>query len=431
MPKSLEHYQQETGRAGRDGLEAECVLLYSGGDPVRLKRLLEKSAAEAGADPAFLASGLRHVDDMDRYARGAVCRHRALVEYFGQPYSVAGCNACDLCLGDTEEVDDALVVAQKILSCVARVKENFGVTHVVGVLRGENAENIRKWGHEKLSTYGLLKEHAKPAVRDWIYQLIGQGMLRQVGEEYPVLKLTEAGWEVMRGKREVRLIQLKRRQKGEGPQKSKAAEVSWEGVDRGLFEALRVLRREIAEGEGVPAYVVFGDRRLRELAQVKPTTPERMRLVYGVGEAKLAGYGEPFLKCIVAYCREHGLAVDEAPPPPAPREPRAPGPRLNAALANAFGLFRQGTVIEDAIHQLGKSRSTVMDYLGEYIRSEKPASISLWVDDAVYRRVAAAARQVGTERLKPIFLFLGEAVPYDQIRLVVTHLQAVGAPSVG
>src|SRR5207302_6374687 len=130
-------------------------------------------AAEAGADPAFLPGALQHLDDMDRYARGAVCRHRTLVEYFGQAYEPESCGACDLCLGDTEEVADPVVVAKKILSCVARVKERFGINHVVGVLRGENTENIRKWGHENLSTYGLLKEHGKADLRDWIYQLLG------------------------------------------------------------------------------------------------------------------------------------------------------------------------------------------------------------------------------------------------------------------
>src|SRR5262249_2516360 len=127
MPKSLEHYQQETGRAGRDGLEAECVLLYSGADTAGWRQILEKSAREPGVEPPFLPGALQPLEDMDRYCRGAVCRHRALVEYFGQAYDAPNCRACDLCLGDTEEVPDALVVAQKILSCVARVKEGFGI----------------------------------------------------------------------------------------------------------------------------------------------------------------------------------------------------------------------------------------------------------------------------------------------------------------
>src|SRR5262245_38751634 len=158
MPKSLEHYQQETGRAGRDGLEAECVLLYSGGDVVSMQHMIKKSAAEAG-DTSFLPGVLKHLEDMDRFARGAVCRHKALVGYFGQAYESPSCGACDLCLGDSEEVPEATVVGQKILSCVARVKENFGIGHVLAVLRGKNVENVRKWGHDKLTTFGLLQDH--------------------------------------------------------------------------------------------------------------------------------------------------------------------------------------------------------------------------------------------------------------------------------
>ena len=147
MPKSLEHYQQETGRAGRDGLEAECVLLYSGADVVSFKSMIEKSANDSGVtDRSFLQVAFRHLDDMDRYARGAVCRHRALVQYFNQPFEAESCYACDICLGDTEEVPDAVVIAKKILSCVARVKESFGVGHVISVLRGENTDGVANGG---------------------------------------------------------------------------------------------------------------------------------------------------------------------------------------------------------------------------------------------------------------------------------------------
>jgi ATP-dependent DNA helicase RecQ len=421
LPKSLEHYQQETGRAGRDGLEAECVLLHSGGDFFSMKSLIEKSADEAGADPTYRANALKHLEEMDRYGRGAVCRHRALVQYFGQKLETENCAACDICLGDTEEVSDAVVVAQKILSCVARVRESFGINHVVGVLRGEQGENILKRGHDRLTTYGLLKEHSKVDVRDWVYQLIGQGVLLQVGDQYPLLKLNERSWQVMRGQRTVRLLQMKRRKKGERPEKSKAAVASWEGVDQALFEALRELRRAIATERDVPSYVVFSDNTLRELARIRPSTLERMRGVYGVGETKLRDFGPRFLALITEHGKQNGLSFDQGTAP-AP-EPRATV-RVTARHVVAFELFRQGAVVEDVMHQLNRSRSTVVDYLREFIHSEKPATISGWVVDDVYQRVMAAARQVGTERLKPIFLALGEKVSYDDIRLVLAHLDA-------
>jgi ATP-dependent DNA helicase RecQ len=409
MPKSVEHYQQESGRAGRDGLEAECVLLYSGADTLLWKSIVEKSAAEAEAevDPAFLPAALQHIDDMDRYSRGAVCRHRALVNYFGQAYEAESCGACDLCLSETELVADPLVVAQKILSCVARVKEHFGINHVIGVLRGENTENIRKWGHEKLSTFGLLKGHGKPDVRDWIYQLIGQQVLVQTGDEYPVLRLNAGSWEVMKGQRSVRLVQPARRKKKE---KAKPEVVSWQGVDQALFEALRRLRRQLAEERKVPPYIVFTDATLRQLASVRPTTPERMRQVSGVGDAKLRDFGERFLQVIRQYC---GLpAEDQAPA----------GQDLRG---RAFGLFRRGTGIEAVMQQLGLPREAVVAYLGEYIAAERPRSLAPWVTEQTYQRIAAAARQFGSEQVQPLFIALGGRVTEEDIRLVLAHLRPV------
>jgi ATP-dependent DNA helicase RecQ len=428
LPKSLEHYQQEIGRAGRDGLEAECVLLYSGADVVSLKWMLEKSAQEAGAGPDFLPSALRHLEDMDRYARGAVCRHRALVEYFGQTYPHESCGACDLCLGDTEEVPGATVVAQKVLSCVARVKEGFGIGHVLSVLRGDATENVTRRGHDKLTTFGILKGENKADLRDWVYQLIGQKVLMQVGDEYPLLKLNEASWEVMRGRREVRLVRLVRRKKGEKVEKSAAQEVSWEGVDPGLFQALRELRRQIAQERGEKPYMVFGDAVLRELARVRPTAAERMRMISGVGDVKLRDFAGRFLPFIAQHCREYGLATDltAAPALPLP-QPRDEGPRrVTARMQAARDLYRQGASVADVLQKLSYSRQTAVEHLAEYIRAEKPESITRWVPEDVVRRVTAAARQLGVERMKPIYIALGETVPYDDIRVVLAYLESRG-----
>ena len=276
-------------------------------DFVTWKSILEKSAQEAAADPSFLTNALKHLDDIDRYARGVVCRHRALVQYFGQDYGASTCAACDLCLGDTAALPDALIVAQKILSCVARVRERFGIGHVMGVLRGENSDKMVRFGHDKLSTFGLLKDRAKTDIRDWIYQLISQKVLVQnelvlpSGDKVPLLGLTEASWEVMRGQRQVRLLQLVRRKRGEKAEKSRADKASWEGVDRELFEVLRSLRREYAVALGKPPYVVFNDDTLREMARLRPKTLEAMRQVRGVGDNKLRDFGDRFLRAIVEY----------------------------------------------------------------------------------------------------------------------------------
>jgi ATP-dependent DNA helicase RecQ len=421
MPKSVEHYQQETGRAGRDTLDAECVLLYSGGDTHQWRSITEKSAQEAGASAEFVAGALQHLDHMDRYCRGAVCRHRALVEHFGQAYEPETCGgACDICLGDTEPVPDALIVAQKILSCVARVKEGFGIAHVSSVLRGENTENVRKRGHDKLSTYGLLREHGKPAVRDFIYQLIGQGVLLQVGDEYPLLKLNAGSWEVMRGERPVRLVQLARKEKVE---RVKVEGVSWEGVDRELFEVLRGLRRRLAGERGWPPYRVFGDVTLRELARVRPSSVERMRFVTGIGDAKLRDFGQTFFDILDEHCRQHGLPRDRTSTPTRPAEPRLPmGSGPSAPRDQAFDLFRRGASLAEVARQTGRAPSAVAEELERFVRQERPRSVAPWVSDEVYARVRAAAQHFGTGALRAISVALGENVSPEQIRVVLAHL---------
>ena len=421
MPKSVEHYQQETGRAGRDGLEAECVLLYSGEDFMSWKWIINKSAQENKVAPDFLPNAMRHLDDIDRYARGAVCRHKALVNYFGQDYDITTCAACDICLGDTEPVPDAVVLAQKILSCVARVQERYGVNHVIGVLRGDNTDKIRSTGHDKLTTYGLLREYPKTELRDCKNQLSSQVVLKQEGDEYPILKLTEASWEVMKKQRDVRLLMPVRRRADDSERKSKADTISWEGVDKDLFEDLRVLRRELADAKQVPPYIIFSDATLRELARVRPSSLEKLRLVYGIGDAKLREHGDVVLHRILDYCRVNGLTTDMASRPPKPREAAKPAP-LTGTRATAFELFRQHAAIEDVMHQTGRTHSTIMDYLADFIQQENIEDISPWVPAEIHAQVTAASTKVGTERLKPIFIELEEKVPYDMIRLVVARM---------
>ncbi|QEL13638.1 DNA helicase RecQ [Limnoglobus roseus] len=425
VPKTIEHYQQETGRAGRDGLPSECLLLFSIADVVALKRIMEKSATEANVGPEIVAGAKKQLDQMTHYASGATCRHKALVQHFGQQYDTPNCGACDICLGDTQDVPDAQVIAQKILSCVARVGESFGVNHVIDVLRGADTEAVRSRGHNALSTYGLLKEMAKPQIRDHVFQLLGQDVLAQSDGEYPVLKLTPASWAVMKGQKTVRLIQLKK-----AATEATAAGKTEKGTlpagsDPELFELLRQLRRQHAARLSVPPYQIFADTILAELARCRPTTFERMRQVSGIGDVKLREFGTPFLNAIVNHSQAHKLSTDLPPPRESTSPPAAaPSAKPNTTKQLSFSLFRDGSSLEDVIHQTKLTRPTVCDHLADFIRQEKPESVLAWVSEDVCERVAAAAEQHGTARLKPVYLALNEEVNYDAIRVVFAFLDS-------
>ncbi|MBL9120093.1 MAG: DNA helicase RecQ [Phycisphaerae bacterium] len=315
MPKSIEHYQQETGRAGRDGLEAECVLLHSPADSIRWEGLMRRSTSEAEGDPATLDAALdaqlKLLRDMQRFCSAVTCRHRALCRYFGQESADAdapgGCGACDCCLGEVETLHDSTLAARQILSAVARVQQRFGAKHVADVLHGAASENVIKWGHQELSVYGLMRERPLPAIQNLVYQLVDAGLLASTGGDRPVLTLTPHAMPVLKGEVEVTLLRPRIKAKAT---KSAVAEAGWKGVDRDLFEWLRQLRRRIAERIGKPPYVVFADETLREMARRRPSTLEGFARLRGVGARKLRDYGDEFLAAIEGSCRERGLGRD-------------------------------------------------------------------------------------------------------------------------
>ena len=293
-PQSLEHYQQESGRAGRDGLEAECVLIYSSADFLKWRVMLERNGEWTDARRVLLR-------DMERYASSVGCRHRHLIGYFGQQYERDDCGACDVCLEELEPMPEPEVLARKILSCVARVGQRFGAAHVTNVLRGAETEQVTARGHRSLSTFGLLGDATVNEVRGYIEQLLGQGLLRQTEDEYPVLALTEPGVRLLKEPASVPDLVLARQRrpvKDRLPRRSRVEAESWQDVDRDLFEALRQVRLEIARSRGVPPYVIFHDTTLREMARIKPRTVDELRHVRGVGEKKAADLGERFLAVI-------------------------------------------------------------------------------------------------------------------------------------
>jgi ATP-dependent DNA helicase RecQ len=296
-PQSLEHYQQESGRAGRDGLEAECALIYSAADFMKWRLMLEKSGE-------LTDSARRLLRDIERYAASVGCRHKHLLAYFGEKYERADCGACDYCLGELEPVAEPVVVARKILSCVARVGQRFGAAHVANVLVGSESEQVLSRRHHELTTFGLLKEASAPEVRAYVEQLIAQGLLRQTDDAFPVVALTQTGVDLMKDANAAPGLALSRQRRPVRDREQKRSRVeaeAWEGVDRELFEELRGVRLQVARARGVPPYVIFHDTTLRELARVKPQTMAELRTIYGVGARKAEDLGEHFLAVLKGH----------------------------------------------------------------------------------------------------------------------------------
>jgi ATP-dependent DNA helicase RecQ len=447
MPKSVEAYQQETGRAGRDGLPADCVLLYAASDLVRWGQLLERSGSEADPDTVDAQRAL--LSQLQRLLTGARCRHRALSEHFGQPYQPPGlpeegCGACDICLGELEVVADSTDRARKILSCVARLRgssdEVFGARYIAEVLRGATGAKIQERGHHLLSTYGLLKEVEKDAITSHIDQLVDLGALYRAEGKYPTVQLTAAAWPILRGEKDVSFFQPK----GGKSSSSRSARRQVDGSvavelstpEQTLFESLRLLRRDIAKEQNVPPYVVFADATLEEMCKVRPGSLAGLLNIRGVGKAKIDAFGERFLQAIREGCLQLSLELDaEAGSRPRtlrPPRPERSAPRpLTESRRAAFDLFDQGKSLGEVSEALERAPSTTLQYLVEYIQQRPPDSLDPWVSTERCRRIEVLARNHGTDLSKPIFEASGGELSYEEIRPVLAWMRSRSPPLAG
>lgn len=411
LPKSLEHYQQETGRAGRDGLESECVLLFSYADFMLWKSIIEKEGGEGAA------VAMSKLEDMLQFAKRMQCRRRAVLAYFGEKYAPARCSACDVCLDVSDTDERAPEIARAIVSCVRQLGDYAGPTFTTQVLSGSREERVVSSRAAASSAYGALRNEPANAIRTWIEQLVDQEYLVKRGQ-YNVL----SDGPRLREDPDFVSVRLRVETAPKKTRDRKPAAKPTYPLDRDLFDKLRVLRKAIAEERGVAAFLILSDVSLNDMAVKKPITPLAFRAIHGIGERKAADLSELFTAAIRSFCEAHdleGWSGDGA----ATKPPRAPK-TSSQEIANK--LFAERRSVEDVCEVLQRARTTVEAYLAVYIDSANISDPEPWASVETLERVRAVAAHSEDGRLKPIFDALDGEVSYMQIRVCLACIRNGG-----
>jgi len=416
IPKNIESYYQETGRGGRDGESATCLLFFGRADIPRIRYFIDQIP-----DDAEKAHAQKCLRDMVGFAGNNACRRKQILAYFGEAYPNDSCGACDVCAGEVERID-ATRDAQILLSAISRSREKFGGTHVVDIVTGANTQRIRQYGHDQIKTYGIGNDSPKSYWRFLLDNLLAQEIIVLSDEKFPVFKLTAAARDVLFNGRQIHIL----RQIETKAPKKQAREIF--SGDPGLFEALRVLRKRLAEERGVPPFVVFSDRTLREMAHFFPTDDSEMSIITGVGAQKLEQFGREFSQVIREYLDTH---PDLEKPLRGALSPPAAKPvnrDRKSTSETTWELLQKGLSIKDVANLRSLSQGTICTHIEQLMLAGENVNIDQFMESARLREISDLFIKIGDEKLGPIVEASGNTVSYEEARLVRAYLQCGPSP---
>ncbi|MBI2473076.1 DNA helicase RecQ [Candidatus Uhrbacteria bacterium] len=404
LPKTIEGYYQETGRAGRDGLSSECVLFYTYAD----KRKQDYFIAQI-QDELEQAQAQKKLSDMIGYCESTGCRRQYVLRYFGEEWKESFCGTCDVCQAPSVELQDATVLSQKILSGVLRTGERFGAGYVCDVLRGSARDRVVENKHDRLSVYGIAKDVSRQEVMLSIDLLLRYGYLEKQLGEYPTLRVSGEGKKALTHREPILLPKIETGSVLKRAKKEKETDYDFE-----LFTKLRQLRKQIADQQGVPPFVVFGDRSLQEMSRAYPQDTTAFSTIFGVGDTKLKQYGELFVSHIVEYVQEKGMSVT------APKKEviLLKKERIGSTIQKTKELIEKKYTLEQIANARGFVCSTIVQHIEQLVQMGAELDIE-YLKPAPERieKIKEAFVHTNSSALSPVKEFLGEEYSYDEIRL--------------